>query len=505
MTGFWKNRIWNLLLGIYIVYVLFLMFVIDKSAECYVESNYRGKNIFLLPFVIMVAEMGYAFYKCPLKIKSCNFCRNLMFVNIVFLVFQLWISKNIWFYTGWDVDKMLSSASLIAQGGVLEDSYFSMYPNNLFLTFIFSLIIKMGIKLGISNGYVLCIALGVLCINVAIYLSVVVYFHITESWKMSVIVYVMELLLIGCSPWMVIPYSDAIAIFFVSASISMYILGGEDQRKWYIVVPLTAMGYLIKPTVAIVLIAILVNEGLKQWGNLKKEITLALIALGFIVCFKALDTFTEKMIEYQVDEDQSFSLLHYMMMGLNNDTDGVFSQEDVYFSQNFATAEDRKQANVEKSLDRLKMLGLYGYLEHLSRKTLIAYNDGTFAWQMEGGFYKDIPITESKASYLLRNIFYKDGKYQSYFSAVEQILWITVLLGMIPCLFGKAQGDVVPVIALMLFGLSLFLLMFEVRARYLFLYAPWYVVLGGIGYEKLFLFQNKIIMKMNKRNDNMVV
>ena len=178
------------------------------------------------------------------------------------------------------------------------------------------------------------------------------------------------------------------------------------------------------------------------------------------------------------------------MMGLNEETDGVFAQKDVFFSQNFGSYQERNHANLEVAIERVRDMGVKGYFEHLFHKCLIAYNDGTFAWGREGGFYKEILTKNIKAADLLRNIYYNKGEYYYIFVALEQTVWLVVLIGMLPCLFAKKSDDIA-VIALSLLGISAFLLIFEVRARYLFLYSPWFVSLGGMGYYKCFLYMEK--------------
>ena len=486
------NKVWSLFLGIYVLIVLVLDFVVDKNVKYYIQNCSNIKNVYLLPYIFMTIVVLFALYEL-LKQKELTlkkYCICLGIVSLVFLFIQLVISWNIYFYTGWDVDKVVSSAILLSQGGMLQDNYFSMYPNNLFLTFIFSVVIRIGSFVGISNGYFLCTCIGVVCINIAIYLGSITFYYLSKSSGMSMVVYIMEVILIGCSPWMTIPYSDAIAILFVALILSAYVLPWGKKEKWITIVLVSSVGYMIKPTVAISLIAILIFESLKDLKNLKNQLKVLLVLAAFILGFKMLGMISYAGTGYIIDKEKSFSPFHYLMMGLNEETDGVFAQKDVFFSQNFGSYQERNHANLEVAIERVRDMGVKGYFEHLFHKCLIAYNDGTFAWGREGGFYKEILTKNIKAADLLRNIYYNKGEYYYIFVALEQTVWLGVLIGMLPCLFAKKSDDIA-VIALSLLGISAFLLIFEVRARYLFLYSPWFVILGGMGYYKCFLYMEK--------------
>ena len=139
------NKVWSLFLGIYVLIVLVLDFVVDKNVKYYIQNCSNIKNVYLLPYIFMTIVVLFALYELlkqkELTLKKYRICLGI--VSLVFLFIQLVISWNIYFYTGWDVDKVVSSAILLSQGGMLQDNYFSMYPNNLFLTFIFSVVIRI--------------------------------------------------------------------------------------------------------------------------------------------------------------------------------------------------------------------------------------------------------------------------------------------------------------------------------------------------------------------------
>ena len=88
---------------------------------------------------------------------------------------------------------------------------------------------------------------------------------------------------------------------------------------------------------------------------------------------------------------------------------------------------------------------------------------------------------------LLRGLYYtRDyadiGRYYSVWSNFEQMLWMTILVMNVVSICAK-KANSVNVLMLGIVGLTIFELLFEARARYLFSYIPLYIVISiyGIG------------------------
>lgn len=133
-------------------------------------------------------------------------------------------------------------------------------------------------------------------------------------------------------------------------------------------------------------------------------------------------------------------------------------------------------------------------VRHLSRKEIVNYGDGTFAWGMEGEFFDGIPSwANNRVSSLMHEILFPEGKLFMTVTSCQQLIWITILA---MCMFAAKtkkkeavephQENVENVIFLSLIGLTLFELIFEARARYLFCYAPVFVLTAVLGVRNLF-------------------
>ena len=80
-----------------------------------------------------------------------------------------------------------------------------------------------------------------------------------------------------------------------------------------------------------------------------------------------------------------------MMLGLNKDTNGGYSQADFDYSTSFSSAEEQHAAELKEIGKRLKDFGVGGYLQHFVKKSARNYFDGCFGWGGLGEtFYTEI-------------------------------------------------------------------------------------------------------------------
>ena len=149
-----------------------------------------------------------------------------------------------------------------------------------------------------------------------------------------------------------------------------------------------------------------------------------------------------------------------------------------------------KIAYLQEIFERIEDMGPAGLLELGQKKLLTIYSDGTFGWWVEGGFLEgDIEAGHPKLREILCSIYYPDGKYYPLFCNWVQAIWLGVLAWGLCNAWEKDVEDEVSVLILSVIGLTLFELLFEARARYLFTYGPIYIITAIYGivvvYEKI--------------------
>lgn len=120
------------------------------------------------------------------------------------------------------------------------------------------------------------------------------------------------------------------------------------------------------------------------------------------------------------------------------------------------------------------------------------YYNGTFAWAAEGTFFSEIfnqkntPICDFLRSLYYTRDYASIGKYYILWSNFEQMLWITILFFNVFS-YSAPKNNAIRVIMLSLLGLTIFELIFEARARYLFIFSPLFIVLALYGFNFIYL------------------
>lgn len=508
-----------------LILLLVLFFLLFRAGR----MGYAGKRTFLLGNLTLLLPVGAIFLLFGLCSARWRLLRQGMerysdrairLLTKILFFFQVYVCYNAYFYTGWDVHVILSeSAQLNLTGTFGASEYLSQYPNNLLLVYLFSLIRKIDARFGILDAQegIMCI-LCIQCLLSA--LTGYLLFRIVRSFSgyfQAWFAWLCYLVLVGSSGWLMIPYSDSMGLFLPTLILFLY-LSLQDRKhvrlKWTAIGALSCLGYHIKPQVSIVFIAILICEFFHFAGNSSAKASLVkddrylfkrmfsfswrktpkapgrsgvLYALVGILLFTLLYQAIMKDLTSQMDLNKRFGPAHFIMMGLNSGNNGGYSSEDVAFSASFPDTSRRTAANLEVIRSRLQDMGPSGLGSHLARKLMMNYGDGTFAWRQEGTFFSYLyPPRNTGSSPALRNIIWGDGLANALNETAKQGVWVWILassLGM--AAYRKSADKTLSAVLLSIIGLTLFTLLFEARARYLYLYVPFYIIAGILGAGKI--------------------
>ena len=490
-----------LFIGIFISLIFVYTNLEYENANSIKLKNYIYLGIIFLIFII-VTMVKILFIKAKLKenkfvkimSKHINLIIGIMFIAL--FIGQVTILKNIYFETSWDAEHIINTAKNFAKTGIFENNnyydiypYFSVYPNNLFLAGIFSMIGKIVVHFNIEKLYEVLIYIGIILIYLSGIIMLKTIDNISNKKALKFIGAVLFIVFIGLSPWFLVPYSDTYSLIFPISVLYNYT---KKQKRWYNYLCIglfSYAGYLIKPTGIIILIAIAIIEIYKALFNFKnkekiKEYSKNILFLlcGVLIVF-ALNFGIKKTINYEVNKDNSFSLWHYLMMGLSQDTTGCFNSGDVTESLAIDTYENRIDKNKAKFIDRAKELSGKKATTFYLKKLLVNYNDGTFAWGKEGWFYKTLKENDSNLSKKLKSFYYNDGENFKIFTSIMQTIWVMIIILIVITSILTKIDNKKSVIFLSIIGLTLFTLLFEARARYLYLYSTYYIILAVIGVE----------------------
>ena len=438
------------------------------------------------------------------------------------------------------------------------NGYYSRYANNLFLTYIFLNVYKIGEVIGIQNGYFLLLFIQSIMFSVGgflIYKIADMYFK--EKYKIySICTWIIYMLIVGLSPHIVLTYSDGIGMFL--SLILTYIIfklekekdikkdknkinDGKGKNKLLpkgsisriililLFTNLSILGYYIKPQIIIISISYVIikilnipyltylviknkNEDCKNNRRVRKErikkeiIYYIIVSILIIITGCIIYTHIRKAnnsMGINVDKEKRFNITHYAMLGWNTESKGIFTVKDENFSGKYEKLKDREKANLEELKRRITEMGLGGVINQIARKILTNYNDGTFSGVATFVYIRKeykIEGINKELSEFLKNIYYENGKYNMIYTQIMQCLWIGILIfNMFSYNDGKSTK--ISIVILSIIGLFIFEILFEARSRYIFIYVPLYIFLGVIGLKNVLrFFVVKIKGIKNKEN-----
>ncbi len=484
--------------------VVLLLFFEGRTDYSYKKSFLLGNGVLLCMGVVCGSIIYNIFRQAESlweKSRVDSEKAVLLLTKILFFL-QLYFCYSAYFYSGWDAAVIDYGANELAADRSLGSiGYFSQYPNNLLLVYFFSLLKRVDKYIGVLdvNNGIMCI----LCVQCFISsLTGLLLFKIVRGltgYRGAWCAWICYLVLVGSSGWLLIPYSDSVGLLFPVCILYIYQLIQKPPAvtrfplwgKWFAIGLLSYVGYHIKPQIVIVLIAVILTECIHARPYKKDKIRLLgksifYVTAGVLLAALAYNILM-KDITKQLDGEKRFGITHYIMMGLNPWNNGGYLYSDVEFSESFPTVSERSAANMEMIGQRLDYMGISGLNEHIVKKLLTNYGDGTFAWKNEGTFVES--MYEPKNTFLspfLRNLIVGEGEMNRLTESIRQMVWLCVLAASLG-LAGhqKSENTILYVVAWAILGLTLFELLFEARARYLYIYAPFYIIAATVGAGKI--------------------
>lgn len=425
---------------------------------------------------------------------------------------------------GWDVGTVMDAAK---PGGVASHiNYFSCYPNNFMLLVIHTGFRRVLAFLGAEDQLWFWIGMvNAVFVNAALVLA---FFFSKRAFGLRAAYFslLFTIPMIGLFPWLVIPYSDTLCMPFLLLPpyLLLCLRDGWRTDSWakklalFFLLGFSAyFGYRLKPTTVIILIAAALMIVLHVWAEAgrkkrdgmvsvpsqrkKRRVLPALslvcsCVLGVGVVYGGLQVFISTR-QAELELERAFPMTHFAMMGLVTVQEspediryGGFNHPDTRFTAIQPNGQ-KAAANIEVIKERLKQMGVGGYLSFLENKARWITGDGAFFWGGEGGFmeyrneYSDGPLALA-----LKNWVYPNKPGFAVYAYAAQIVWLAALFFMLfPMAFSWRSRDYrdipLQVLRCAVFGILLFLLFFEGRSRYLINHLPCIGILAGYGLATL--------------------
>lgn len=442
----------------------------------YINRSYDYLN----PLVLIVGSIVYLLlliklYKVIIKLddkKKKIIVGILLGLQFVLLLISTFVISSI---PQVDLIHILTEInSLNDTGSILNNVYYSVYPNNRFL-----LIILYGLQkiIPISNQ-ILFSLLSTICISV---MSLFTYKTVNKVWDLNK--GLLSLFICVLSPifYLYVSYYYTDVLMLPFASILIYLIVKTKDEKnlksnvlyGSLIGIIAIIGYKIRAVAIFILVAYFVYLIFtkKTLIVLKK---FAPIIIGAILTITCICTIENKFFT-NVNVDKEFPMTHWIMMGVNEKSYGYYSQDDYNLSSSASNVSERTDLNIKEIKNRLSDLGPFGTVKLLVFKLVSVWGKGDYSYQKYLELVNDF---NPSYSYLLedKNI---------VINYLLQFSKIVVMFMAIISLINIYKSGKKSIIAISLFGAVFFYLVWEVCPRYGLSFLPWLILIGTCSYDTL--------------------
>ena len=486
---------WSALAGVMFVFVLGLLTLGQPALSRYYQNLSLAGNLALLPAALAgVALLLWGRARLEAADarpggKGALWRMRALFAAV--LAVQLVVARCAWYKMGWDIANVYTTAEELARGQALTDpDYFRLCPNNAPLTILQAVPMWVAVKLGLAVPFVVLPYLDAVLLNLTAYFTVRCAQRITPSRWARGFAAAVSILWIALSPYVLYPYTDTWAVLFPVLAIYAWLTVRRPALRWGLVSLACFAGAAVKPTVLIVLIALgllglcrfLGRRDFSAAAWKRALAVLAALVLGAVPGQVFQRASTAYLAGSAVPQEQ-LSETHYLMMGMNGETYGGHSPDDVAFSQSFESLADRQRANLQRAWERVCEKGLWGNVRFFTIKLYKAYADGSFA--ANSSFLDlEIPRRTDTLSTFVRSLYHHRGSLNPLCHTLAQGLWLAVLALCAVAAFARRRRPEAQALTLAILGATAYLLLFEVWPRYLFVFAPLYVLLATMALDR---------------------
>ena len=418
----------------------------------------------------------------------------ILFLGIAFLV-QLYLGYVLSVNPQFDFSAVYDGAIewLVTGHFTSFEDYYYYYPNNLGCMTLLLVLFLVCSKLGIQNFYMAAVVMNCIlcCATIALgyYCLKKMFSAVTACFSLVLYALCIPVFLIGSAF-----YTDALTMIFPMLTVALFLYGGDERTgragRWLSDVGIAlvcCLGYQLKPTVAIALIAVLFCLFLEK--NFRRCLHILPVFLAGMLLFQSLfmGYFYRNHLDEETLKERKTPVETWILMGLGDNFG--FSEEDTEFSRGISDPQQRKEALRGEIAKRISQRGTVGMYKHLRHKAVIGFADGTFemSYYYLFSLQRKTPVSEKLMQYVSQ----LGSHYGQYWEFTSMTYYARLLLGVVflALLLWRrkrvtrlGQKLVVP---LSVFGLMLFLMLWEVHPRYTVNYQSFIILMAAAGASML--------------------
>lgn len=475
-----RKKIFNICMKIIIIITLFLFSII--IFEAFVNNQYiTGIDSKLLYFGYLFMSFIMIFLVLMLFKKINNISDRKVKV-LKYLIWGLIICIEVILILNIDVmqisDTFFVQNEAVAIGVGEQDivdyaysaNYFTKVGNNNLLLFILICVIKI---FGSINKNIIII--NAICINVSILLTCSIAKKVKDE-KFALKVLILSALNPLNYLFIFFVYSTTLSLPFILGIVylALIIKDRELDLKNIILCLLFgvifALGFLLRPTEAIPLIALILAYIYGSQNKKKKH--LLIIPIIIVSIFISYMLINKGLKRFSPDNTQNLPVTHFIMMGLHDS--GTWNEKDIDYTMSYPTKQEKVKANIKEIENTLEEYKLNGVIKHLIYKCMLTWGDGTANYVYRLSYVNDGSVFYNKM------IGQKNHLMKIYCQSFRIVTCLFIIISLMSQ-FRKKELDWRSVFSLTLFGAILFYLIWEGKSIYCIPFIPFMLILMADG------------------------
>ena len=468
------------------IMILFFAFIIGLTLVNhynYIKMNYLGTIIGIVVWIILC----YFIYKHQDKLfknKIVNCILILLYISIQVIVIHFFMVKPTWDFGS--VYTIAKDYALGVTNGFTAD-YLYVCDNNIAISFMFNIIFKVGAIIGLKK-HLLELGIAVNCFMIDISFIYLYKFMNKINKKYSKPFFIFCLFFSPLIFYLPIFYTDTITLPFIIIPLYYvynYINEKQDIRYLFASGLLFGFGTLLKPTVIIPFIAVILSLVVYRNKKIDYYQVIPIMLSCIVLPMVGYKFYVNHFFERNFFEEARIPKNHYIMIGLENN--GGFSQEALDYTQSYAGETNRKKADNKRIKNRIKeMIKKHEVIPFYTKKISYTWTDGTLYAREK---LRREPSHKSLVKYVK-----SEGNDDYLYWAISNAEWL-IILGLM--LFGIIYKKYLPkevqvlqfILNMSIFGIFLFLLIWETRSRYLVNYSSIFLLNAFIGLNAIIYYR----------------
>ena len=487
-------------ISIFALYLLFFAYTLINVINRYSERGDKS-YIFISIALALISAAAMALFRSKIRIHLTDRNLNVCFFIVlsITLIFMLYIIFTLKTKPNADAKVLDGAARNFAKDGnwlniyrgfAKNQGYFERYTNNWSLLILLSVYFRVFYLI---LGYVPITApllLNVLFMGI----SFVFYYFISrlifkDRFKILMSIFAMMF----CLPLyghVNHTYTDVLSLPFVMSSVYFVIRTVKSKSVKSFLINLiassiiVAVGYSFKGSLAVIIVSSIIYIFIacgwkKSLVSIFSFLTIFLL-VNNVLLFKFVSA--NNIITDDFEKNR-FPATHWIMMGLKGK--GCFSQKELSFTYHQENYDERKEANIKIIKERLSQSK--ELFSHFNTKSAFTWSDGKYRYRHYLKRANDSPL---KAFLLKSKI--SHGYAQIYHLIMLLSMFVCIIYSLI-----RKNKSYMLYVCLSVFGLSLFLMIWETTPRYLFNFILLFLLMAVDGFSHLYKFIYRFIRKNN--------